>query len=330
MGRGQTYISAIRRLVGRNGSLDAPNGTPAAAAGDPDPIATAIETLARTPVAEVQRRGWHFQPRHYYSALNDLEFLDANRDLWVGRPLGANIDWNLDGQLALLRELAAFAPELRDVPQQPQGSTTYYWENDFWRSMDAVVHYGILRHFKPRRIVEIGCGWSSLLMARALERNPGETAVHQIEPYPREELLAELPAHWTRDSVILQRAQLGPIEELGEGDLLFYDGSHVAHAASDVNWFFFEILPRVAPGVLVHLHDIFLPGDYPEPWIFERGQTWNEQYVLQAFLMHNDSFRPLVTNAALFNEHSAEVRELLEPSGEVIVAGGSAWILRTR
>jgi hypothetical protein len=298
-----------------------------------DPIAEAIATLSRVPIADLQARGYHFQRRDYYSPLNDLEFLDANRDLWQGRPLPAGIDWNLDRQLELLRRLAVHLPELADVPfDPPDGSPhTYHWNNDFWRGNDAIVQYGLLRHLKPDRIVEIGCGWSSLLMARALARNERDGAkpasVHQIEPYPRRELLSELPADWTLEETILQRASPTSIEALDDGDILFYDGSHIARAASDVNWFLFELLPRVRAGVWVHLHDIFWPSDYPESWIFERGQTWNEQYVLQAFLMFNREFEIVLANFALFVERTTDAQPLISGIDEV-GPGGSVWIRR--
>lgn len=301
-----------------------------------DPIANAITVLDSIPVTELQARGYHFQPRNYYSALNDLEFLASNRDLWQGRPLPAGIDWDLDGQLALLQKIAVHIKELEDVPFDLPVDTsgpTYHWNNDFWRGTDAFVHYALLRDLQPARVVEIGCGWSSLLMARALARNEGEgngkpTSVHQVEPYPRRELMAELPNHWTLEETILQRASFLPVEELGFGDLLFYDGSHVARAASDVNWFFFELLPRISPGVVVHLHDIFWPADYPEAWIFDRGQTWNEQYLLQTFLMFNNEFEVLLANAALVAERTEEMRTLFGGLSESLSGGGSVWIRR--
>ncbi|HSK50813.1 MAG TPA: class I SAM-dependent methyltransferase, partial [Solirubrobacterales bacterium] len=206
-----------------------------------------------------------------------------------------------------------------------------HWRNDFWSHMDAILHYGLLRELKPRRVIETGCGWSSLLMARALARNEEEgaprTVVDQVEPYPRKELLSALPDHWTLHETILQRAPLELFESLQEGDVCFYDGSHVARAGSDVVWFFFEILPRLAPGVIAHVHDVFWPSDYPDDWIFERGQTWNEQYVLQAFLMYNREFQPLLCNKAVVTEHSSRLQELL---AELPVEhhGGSIWMRR--
>jgi len=180
-------------------------------------------------------------------------------------------------------------------------------------------------------VVEIGCGWSSLLMARALARNDDDGApratVDQIEPFPRLELMATLPDHWTCHETVVQRAPLTIFENLCAGDVCFYDGSHVARTASDVVWLFSEVLPRLRSGVLVHLHDIFWPHDYPDDWIFARGHTWNEQYILQAFLMYNDSFELMICNSALFTLRRDDVVRIYVPT----VAHGhgcSVWLKR--
>jgi len=320
--------AALRALLGRPARIPVPAP---GQADDGDPVARAIATLRETPVAEIQRRGFHFQARDYYSALNDIAFLEENPDLWHDRPLPRGVDWDLAAQLEVVRRIAPYAKELADVPQDmPPGPPRYHWRNNFWSGLDAMAQYGLLREAKPSRVVEIGCGWSSLLMAAALARNEPEgaaTTVDQIEPYPRKELLSALPSHWTLHEAILQRAPLEPFEALGEGDVCFYDGSHVARAGSDVVWFFAEVIPRLAPGVIVHLHDIFWPSDYPDPWIFERGQTWNEQYVLQAFLMYNREFEPLLSNTAVLSAYPAEMEELLG-SLPTVLNGGSFWMRR--
>jgi predicted O-methyltransferase YrrM len=297
-----------------------------------DPIADAIETLRATPIAEIQRRGWHFQQRDFYSALNDFEFLEENRDLWHDRPMPRGIDWELDGEVVKLRQIAPFALELADVPDDmPEGPPRFHWRNNFWTGLDAFVHYCLMRDAKPRRVVEIGCGWSSLLLAQALARNEDDGApradVDQVEPYPRTELLRALPDHWNLHEAILQRAPLSLFEELEDGDVCFYDGSHVAKPGSDVVWFFAEVIPRLAPGVIVHLHDVFWPAEYPDEWIFDRGQTWNEQYVLQAFLMYNSDFKPLLCNPALAALHPTELDELFAAIAPV-AGSGSFWMRR--
>ena len=327
------FTAALRALRGEPAESPAEETVAPRPEPDGDPVDAAIAKLRETPVAEVQARGFHFQKRDYYSPLNDLAFLEENRDLWQGRGMPRGVDWDLDAQLEFVRRLApTIVDELADVPQEmPPGPPSYHWHNDFWTGGDALVHYGLLRDAKPRRVVEVGCGWSSLLMARALARNEAEgsprTIVDQVEPYVRKELLRALPDHWNLHETILQRAPLELFEALGEGDVCFYDGSHVARAGSDVNWFFFEILPRLAPGVIVHLHDVFWPYDYPEQWIFERGQTWNEQYVLQAFLMYNREFEPIVANCAVFMGRPDEMEELFT-SLPVIRSGCSVWLRR--
>ncbi|OAI43294.1 hypothetical protein AYO41_02115 [Verrucomicrobia bacterium SCGC AG-212-E04] len=267
-------------------------------------IEQAISVLERTSFREIQRLGWHFQRNDFYSPLNDCEFLAANPDL-LGSSELLEIDMRIAHQEKVVAEVGRYVEELRDVPFVSDNPTTYCWQNNFWNNADALVQYGLIRSRKPRRVIEIGCGWSSLLLARALEANARESdtsmaEVTQIEPYPRKDVLAALPRHWNLLPVILQRASLEFFESLRAGDVLFYDGSHCSKVASDVNWFFFRILPRLAPGVLIHLHDILLPEDYPDEWIFKRGQTWNEQYLLQAFLMNNQRYQIEIANRYMF------------------------------
>lgn len=271
----------------------------------------ALQVLARMPFREVQRLGYHLQRNDYYSPLNDCDFLATNPDLWKNRPPLGTIDWNAAGQLATANQIAEFVPELADVPDHhAPGIIEYCWKNDFWNNADALVHYGLLRALKPRQVVEVGCGWSSLLMKRALERSRAPCAVTQVEPYPNPQLFTLFPSEWNHHCCSLQRAPLAPFEALRGGDFCFFDGSHCAKAGSDVNWFFFEILPRLAPGVIIHLHDIFLPDDYPDEWIFERGQTWNEQYLLQAFLMNNRDYEILIANRYLWKTQGAALDSL--------------------
>lgn len=328
--------AALRALRGElaepAATIPSPPQPPAEAAAAVDPVDQAIATLRATPFEEVQRRGFHFQPREYYTALNDLVFLEENRDLWHDRGMPLGVDWDLEAQLALVRRLAPLMLELGDVPDaMPPGPPSYHWKNDFWNGADALVQYSLLRDAKPRRVVEVGCGWSSLLMARALGRNEEEgapqTVVDQVEPYARKELLRALPEHWDLHETMLQRAPLELFEALGEGDVCFYDGSHVSRAGSDVNWFFFEVVPRLAPGVIIHVHDIFWPTDYPDEWIVDRGQTWNEQYVFQAFLMYNREFEPVICNSAVFRAYPAEMSELLGSLPTTLI-GGSVWMRR--
>ena len=266
-------------------------------------IEKSISILKRAPFEEIQRMGYHFQVNDFYSPLNDLNFLRNNEDLWKDQEIPREIDWNKEAQLQIARNVGTFVDELRDIPEFPTlNPLGFGWANNFWNNADALVQYGLLRARPPKRVVEIGCGWSSLLLSRAIRVNGVDCQVNLVEPYPNREIFAALPKHWVHHECILQRAKFNIFEELEEGDICFYDGSHCVKTGSDVAWFFFDVLPTLAPGVLIHLHDIFLPDSYPEAWIFERGQTWNEQELLRAFLMYNKQFEILIANRYLWRE----------------------------
>lgn len=270
-----------------------------------------IEALKQYPFLDIQKAGYHFQRNDFYSPLNDCEFLKSNSELWKNRPPAPDIDWNVDVQWGVAEMVGEYVEELRDVPENHRTDRVEYcWNNPFWNSSDALVQYGLIRGLKPRRIVEVGCGFSSLLMLRALKLNPVPCQVTQVEPYPNPVVFKRFPGDWKHHRCPLQYAPLDIFQSLQPGDMCFYDGSHCSKAASDVNWFFFEVLPRLGPGVVIHLHDIFLPDDYPDLWIFERGQTWNEQYILQAFLMHNERYEILMANRFLWKMDAKRLEDL--------------------
>ncbi len=274
--------------------------------------------LSNVDFKEVQGCGFHLQRNDFYSPLNDCMFLDANRDLWTEPFEPHDINWDLAAQFEVATEVSHHVHELADIPDDPPGKPgVYYWNNHFWNNADALVQYGLVRSRQPRRLIEIGAGWSSLLLARALAQNKTPCSVIQIEPHPNRQVFGYLPPDWIHYQCLLQRAPMEVFETLSAGDILFYDGSHCAKVASDVNWFFFRVLPRLKSGVLIHLHDIFLPQEYPEEWIFRRGQTWNEQYVLQAFLMNNNDYKIVIANRYLFIHREKDLDALyrgIQPS----------------
>lgn len=312
------------------------SGPPAASSrpegpGQGDPVQTLEGLYRRHGFRGLQRLGWHVQRNEYYSPLNDCEFLESNRNLWRNPPDPAEIDWRVDAQLELTRELGRHTPELWDVPATPPLDGSHFaWDNNFWNNADAIAQYGLVRARQPRRYVEVGCGWSSLLLKQALERNRAEgatTSVTLVEPYPNPSIFKHLPGSWPVHRTLLQRVPLNVFDQLEAGDVLFYDGSHCAKAGSDVTWFFFRILPRLRPGVIIHLHDIHLPEDYSDDVIFERGQTWNEQYVLQAFLMHNPAYSVLLANRYLFHRQPESLKQLCQ--GLQPAVGCSFWMEKT-
>jgi hypothetical protein len=246
--------------------------------------------------------------RHYYEPLFDPRDLAGPLDRPRALP---GIEWDVQGQLALL---AGFAdqPQLAALPREkPPGQADYYFGNGNFEAGDAEIWYHMIRHFRPRRIIEIGSGFSTLLARRALAANRAADADYAcrhicIEPY-------EMP--WLEQAGVevvrnpVERVDPALFDALAAGDMLFIDSSHVIRPGGDVLFEFLEILPRLRPGVIVHVHDIFSPRDYPKDWVLTEVRLWNEQYLLEAFLMGNRAWRVLAALNLLFHDHYAALRE---------------------
>jgi len=167
-----------------------------------------------------------------------------------------------------------------------------------FESVDGEILYCMIRHFKPRTIIEVGLGYSTYLMAQAILKNKEENELYNcnstaIEPYPSDTLKAGLPG---LSKLIDQKVQSVSISEFGklsDSDILFIDSSHVLKIGSDVPYEYLDVLPRLQKGVIIHVHDIFLPAQYPKEWLFDYRRFWSEQYLLHAFLLFNDSFEVL-------------------------------------
>jgi len=228
------------------------------------------------------------------------------------------IDWDPEAQLRLVEtELAPL------VAQAPEG--TFRRGNLTYDQVDGDLLYGIVRWSKPALILELGSGYSSLIAAQALKDNGwGEIELH--DPYPSPHVL-EHPD--LRDRVHTTSAQDIPeerISALRSGDILFVDTTHTVKLGGDVNRIVLDLLPLVAPGVLVHFHDIFLPGDYL-PDHLAGAHYWTEQYLLQAFLMHNDAWEVVVGGRAVALHDPARLAKAI-PAYSKGVVPGAFWIRR--
>ena len=286
-------------------------------------VETALDVLTSMPFEEAQRRGWHLQPNHYYWPLNDLDFLRRNPRLWAEPRVPREIDWDIDGQMELAERLAQYAHELDDVREESPGYRGEFAWGQGFGGLDAYAYYGLLRELQPPRIVEVGIGVSSLLMARALKANETTSEVKLIDPGPPWHILGDMPSTWQVHSELVQNVDLEVFSNLRAGDVLFYDGSHCVRTASDVNWMLFEVLPRVQPGVWVHIHDLSWPRDYGKEWIFDEGLSWNEQYFVQAFLMHASSYRVRLASVMLHHQKGSLVEDLFPGD---IGGASSLWL----
>jgi hypothetical protein len=182
-----------------------------------------------------------------------------------------------------------------------------------------------VRHFKPRLIIEVGSGFSTRLSAQAALRN-GRTEVIAIEPFPDQVLKAGFPGLTSLVPRRVQEVGLDTFRQLSSGDILFLDSSHVVHCGSDVNYLLLELLPQLRPGVIVHFHDIFLPDEYPREWVKQEFRFWNEQYLVQAFLLFNREFEVLLANNYLAHHYRPQMQATFP--GAPWLGGGSFWMRR--
>lgn len=278
-------------------------------------------------MALAEKNGLVCLPVHFYSPIpsrEDITRYDASRYGTGG------IDWNDDRQLDYLRQCAPFEKELLNCPKRRRNGADFYWDNDSFSYSDAAFYYSLIRIARPRKIVEIGAGSSTRLAVRAIRQmnaNPADI-LDIIEPFPSKDVanLAESSgANLMRGR--LQDVPLAYFRSLGEGDILFYDGSHVSKYGSDVNYFMLSILPELNSGVYVHVHDIFMPDDMPKEWVEKLHLYWNEQYVLHAFLMYNRAFEIIFASHYLSRKYKEMLdRYLTAPAAVKQNGGASIWL----
>lgn len=267
-----------------------------------------------------------FPPGHYYSPIPDLGEV-ADRDATIfnrSRPI-RGIDLNPRAQLELVKALARYQVDMPFEAQAKDGYR-YQFDNEFFAYGDGLILYSMIAHFRPSRIIEVGSGFSSALMLDTRDFLGLDLELTFLEPYP-DRLLALLQPRDRASAHILscrlQDADLDLFYRLEAGDFLFIDSSHVSKVDSDVNLLLFDVLPRLAPGVIVHFHDIFYPFEYPREWIYQ-GRAWNELYILRAFLMNNPDFNILLFNSYLGECHRDEVAQSLPWWDRN--PGGSLWL----
>jgi hypothetical protein len=276
---------------------------------------------------EGEKFGAHILPVHFYNPIPNTGKLpkDHFSKIYDLKHLFPFEDSEL---LKTLQSLSEYTPELKLVPKAVLNDSQgiYYFDNGQFGSFDATVYYGLIRKIKPSRIVEVGAGFSTLLAKQAAKANKNNTKIQCIEPYPRGFLKSD------KDIELIQLpVQEVPIEifsSLKENDILFIDNTHVSKIGSDVNDIFFRILPAVPSGVFVHLHDIFLPNEYPESWVRDLKLFWNEQYMLLAYLSHNKDYRPVMFNAYLSSKYPTECTGALPVAQTNPVGGSSFWMKR--
>jgi hypothetical protein len=258
------------------------------------------------------RWGYHIRPIHYYEPLPD--FREITPEQIQRRREFSAIDFRWDEQLRLLGALESYAGEL------PESEV----HNDYFSGLDAVVYYSLIRHLKPRRIIEIGGGYSTRIAGKALAANQSGRLTC-IEPFPERLNGSSLGIELITKRV--EEIDVSFFSSLKANDILFIDSSHTVKFGSDVCYEFLEILPSLKRGVWVHVHDIFFPHDYPAEWLLKRRLALNEQYLLEAFLAFNREFEVALANYWLALDHVPAVNRLFASAGPT--GSSSFWFYRT-
>ena len=271
--------------------------------------------------------GFNVLPQRFDSAVMLIEEIDFAA---LAKPRALpGIELRVNAALELLTQLKPFAAELDAIPYEPSTSAPFWFTPEFLASFpdyDTAVHYSMLRYLKPKRYVEVGCGYSSIVSDFALQRNQREgvscDAVY-ADPEPR------LPMNKVLAGArfILKRVQDVPLETfkaLQPGDVLFIDTSHVLKIQSDVEHEIVRILPSLAPGVWIHFHDVFTPYDYPEEWIRQPLRLWaNEQYALECLLTGGTRYQVEIPLHYLVRDFKGPIQEFF-PRGRT--RGQSIWL----
>lgn len=199
----------------------------------------------------------------------------------------------------LIEQSLQHKSDFENFPVEASDDKMPVWENGFFPAFDSIMHYTIIEQFKPKKYLEIGSGNSTKLAYFCRSQEKLDFTITCFDPHPRREV-KEIADHWV--SAPIQSVPVTYFEDLEPNDIVFLDGSHVLHANSDVMWFFMEILPIIPKGVIVHIHDIFLPYDYPQ-WVCDR--FFSEQYMFAVCLLNSDSYKIISPNYYLLTKKIA-------------------------
>lgn len=241
------------------------------------------------------------------------------------------LELDLDAQVEMIdRDLATHLAEF-DPPWDPPGNEEgFYLGNPFYQAVDAALLYAMVRRHRPSRVLELGAGFSTLVISGAGRQNGAEGAPlehHVVDPFPSPALAS------ITDRIDVRRAsatdvEVGDFTTLQAGDLLFIDTTHTVKAGGDVIYLVLEVLPQLSPGVLVHIHDFFRPFEYPRVLYEAFGVYWQEHYLLQALLAFNPNFEVLCASHALARLRADQLRAVIPSLGDHTVPS-SLWLRKT-
>jgi glycosyltransferase involved in cell wall biosynthesis len=278
----------------------------------------------------LDRAGVTVVANHYHEPTYSAEHIFRDPD--APRVL-AGIDWNLDAQTQLLAQFD-FGAALHSLEGRRSRGRTFSYSNGYCGPGDAEALYCMIRHFKPRTIVEVGCGQSTVVAHFAIADAKAEDSRYSCrqicyEPFENP-WLEDLGVEIKRE--LIEKSDLSLFRSLSAGDIVFIDSSHALRPMGDVEFEFLHILPNLPKGVIVQVHDIFSPRDYPAQWLNVERRFWNEQYLLEAFLSFNLEFEIICSLNHLMHLGSPQFKHafpiLAERGPDPFV--GSFWFRRVK
>jgi hypothetical protein len=274
-----------------------------------------------------------YPPGHFYSPIvNPLDIAERAETVWPAHPEVLGIDFRPSEHQRILTDV--FPRLIGDYDYvELQSETTseheFYSRNSEFEWLDSRALFVLLREFAPKRVIGVGSGYSSLLIADNRRFFDGSIEFDCVHAHPPRFLRQPPPGMKRLVQEPVERVNVDFFTGLGFGDVLFIDSSHVAKTGSDVNFLCFEVLPRLARGVRIHFHDILLPAEYPRAWVVDENRSWNEQYVLRALLMYSTGFRVAFGCNYAHARFPGLVANALKLPVDRAFGGGSLWIEKT-
>jgi len=270
-----------------------------------------------------------FEDGHFYSPIPSVEDVISKKEkIWTVKTKTKGINYNDAEHINILENIFPKYIINFDYPDDGPDDdelTFFYNKNSQFSWLDSRSLFALLQHVRPKNIIEVGSGYSTLLMNDINKRFlDSSVSITCIEPYPRSFLMGAGMNINLKKSFV-QDINLDFFSQLGENDILFIDSSHISKIGSDVNYLYLEVLPNLNPGVIIHIHDIFLPNEYKFEWI-ESGIFFNEQYLVQMMLSYSSRYEIIFTSNYAHVAHRKLLAQALKVNEEATFGGGSMWI----
>lgn len=282
--------------------------------------------------AALYRMNEKHRPGHYYSPVVNLKEIDLRRKfIWSPKKL-PGIELNDDVQKTFLNELIKWS-SIIPFPEKPGLKLRYHFDNGWYPYADGLALFMMLNYFRPGQVIEVGSGFSSALILDTNELFLNNImALTFIDPNPQDRLYALLRGSDKSKCLvvkdIVQNTSLEIYKKLQANDILLIDSSHVSKTGSDVNFLFTEVIPTLSKGVIIHVHDIFFPFEYPQDWLFEHRLNWNEIYTLHCFLLYNDAVEIIFFSDYMQQKYSEDLKR--EVPDFMKSRPGSIWLRKIK